>query len=203
MNPCVLITSHLNNSGKVEAAHNLIDFLQDKGLPIIFTGNFPIATEIQAQVDYTLHIKENPKINRVIHFNGKSSPDYGYAHLHQIGKGFMLCQSLGFEYVHHLNYDVMFEESDFNNLIEKGKEGEPVVYDWGPSNGFATNCFSFKTKTYLSSVEKNLHFYKNGNPPNIDPSWFCEVFFKWALEYSSIKLFTTKDIKYKTVVDAW
>lgn len=203
MNSCILITSHLNNSGKVEVAHNLVDFLQDKKLPIIFVGNFPISTEIQSQADYTLYIKENPKINRVIYFNGKSSPDYGYAHLHQIGKGFMLCQSLGFEYVHHLNYDVMFEESDFNNLIEKGKEGEPVVYDWGPSNGFATNCFSFKTKDYLSSVEKNLHFYQNGNPPNIDSSWFCEIFFKWALEYSGIKLSTTKDIKYKTVVDAW
>ncbi len=203
MNPCILITSHLNTSNKVGVAHKLVGFLQDKNLPIVFVGNFPIPIKIQSQVDYTLNIKENPQVNRILTFKGKSNPDYGYAHLHQIGKGFMLCQSLGFEYVHHLNYDVIFKENDFNNLIEKGKEGKPVVYDWGPSNGFATNCFSFKTKNYLDSVEKNLYFYRNGNPPNIDPSWFCEIFFKWALEYSGIKLSTTKDIKYESAINSW
>lgn len=203
MNTCILITSHLNTPDKIKVALDLLAFLKNKNLPIIFVGNFPLPTEIQSQVDYTLYIKENPKANRVIYFNGKSTPDYGYAHLHQIGKGFKLCQSLGFDYIHHLNYDVVFEEKDFNNLMEKGKEGKPIVYGWGPSNGFATNCFSFKIEDYLSSIEKNLHFYQNGNPPGIDPSWFCEIFFKWALEYSNMKLSTIKDIKYKTAINSW
>lgn len=203
MNTCILITSHLNTSNKIKVALDLLAFLKDKNLPIIFVGNSPIPIEVQSQADYALNIKENPKINRIVYFNGKSTPDYGYAHLHQIGKGFTLCQSLGFEYIHHLNYDIVFEEKEFGSLVKKGKEGKSIVYPWGPSNGFATNCFSFKTKDYLNSVEKNLHFYQNGNPPGIDPSWFCEIFFKWVLEYSGTKLSIIENIKYKTAINSW
>lgn len=199
MKSCILITSHLDKQVKVDIASNLVNFLQDKNLPIIFAGNFPLPQEIQFKSDYTLYIKENPKTlyNRKIIVGNKSHDDYGYAHLYQIGKGFLFCQSLGFEYVHHLNYDVLFEKKDFNTLIEKGKLGEPLVYSWGES-GFATDRFSIKTRDYLESVENNLHFYKNENPPNITKWWFAEVFFKWALNYNNINPPLTTDIKSKS-----
>ena len=204
MNTCILITSHLNESYKEQIALELLDFLSDKNLPIIFVGNYPLSQKIQSKSDYILYVKENPKtlFNRQLFFNGKNVNDYGYAHLHQIGKGFLLCQSLGFEYIHHLNYDITFTEENFTKLIEKGKLGEPIVYSWGPS-AFATNLFSIKSQDYLNSIEKDLHFYQNENPPNISGGWFCEVFFKWALNRNNLNPSITTDIEFHTAINSW
>lgn len=205
MNTCILVTSHLNNNDKIQVAHSILDFLTNKNFPIIFSGNYPIPLNVQSKTDYSFYIKENPKTihNRQLYFNGKSHDDYGYAHLHQIGKGFLLCQALGYGYVHHLNYDVVFTEENFSKLVKKGESKDPIVYGWGPSNGFATNCFSFKTQDYLNNVNNHLHFYKNENPPGIDNGWFAEIFFKWALNYSGVNLPITSDIKYKTAIHSW
>ena len=51
MSKCVLITSHLNLSKKCDAAHRLLDFLNDKGLPIILCGNHPILPELQKKAN--------------------------------------------------------------------------------------------------------------------------------------------------------
>ena len=180
----------------------MLDFLKDKNLPIIFTGNHPIPVEIQEKSDWTLNIKENPttKYFKKIYYDGEWSWDYGYAHLHQIGKGFLLGKSLGFDYIHHFNYDISIKEDDFNTLVERGKESKPIVYYWCP-HSLATQFFSIKTQDYLDSIEENLHFYLNENPPNVGISgikdnWYCEVFFKWALDYNNISYVETTDIKY-------
>lgn len=201
---CILISSHLNDSYKEQVALNLINSLQGKDLPIIFVGNYVIPPSIQKKSDWSLYIKENPTtlFNRVMVSNGKVAIDYGYAHLHQIGKGCLLAKSLGFNYVHHLNYDVIFEEEEFTKLIQKGKNNNPIVYEWGEF-GLATNAFSIKIQDYLDSVEHNLHFYKNENPPNIVNGWFCEVFFKWVLNYNNINFSITNDIRYQSIIDSW
>jgi len=214
MSPCILVTSHINNSEKIKVAHKLIDFLQDKKLPVIFAGNFPIPIEIQQKVDYTLNIKENPLPNRWALFWNQvltsmgwgentymeyKSWDYGYAHLHQICKGVKLCQSLGYDYVYHLNYDIEFTEENFNKFINRGKKGNPLFFPWGGKDNFATNIFALPCNLYVNSIEPTLHLYQEGTfeDPDLKKGWFCESFFKWAIEkHSKQKFYHTTDIPF-------
>lgn len=226
MNPCILITSHLNNSDKVEVAHNLVDSLQDKGLPIIFVGNFPIPQELQQKVDYTLNVKENPVANRSIvwwevhdnFLNSQDTPialhrivwDYGYAHLHQSIKGFKLCQSLGYDYVYHFNYDVEITNDNFTQILDRSVGGNCLLFPWGDlKRNAATNIYCIKTIDFLSSLEPLMSLYLNGNPP-IGPhpvldiaethdDWYCETFFRWALMQNSITPPLVEDISFKTL----
>jgi len=198
MNSCILITSHLNSSHKIEIALNLIQSLKDKSLPIVVVGNFPIPTEVQKEVTHSLFVNENPMVNR-ISFAWKHLPpnalgenlrgitsntDYGYAHLHQTLKGYKLCQSLGYDYVYHLNYDASITDEEYNKMITTTQEYTPMVFPWG-DDAISTACYGFKTTDYIDALEPRMHYYANCNPPR--PSgWFCETFFKWVLDDSGI-----------------
>ncbi len=195
MKTCILITSHLNNQAKIEAAHQQLDSLQDKGYPIIYAGNYAIPTNIQGRVNYTLYTKENPIANRGIvgwqwippkvgignnQYCMTAYPDYGYAHLYQTLIGFKFAKSLGYNYIIHLNYDILLN-NDVWGQLEKEIENKPnIVFKW--SKDYATNKYIFNVDNFITIMEKNLHFYKNGNPPGINKDWFCEVFFKWVIE---------------------
>ena len=208
MNPCVLITSHLNNPGKEKIAHNLVDFLQDKGLPVIFAGNFPISKDIQEKVDWTLYTKENPKANRNIYgwvklpdiewgndlYKFTMSIDYGYAHLLQTYRGFKLAQSLGYDHVIHFSYDISIDTENWNVLIEQIKLTPNIVWEWGSE--YSTEIYTFSTEKFIKIMEDTLHYYKNNNPPDIHRGdWFCEAFFKWAVDKSLVKPHVGKEIK--------
>ena len=201
MKTCILISSHLDTPVKLNVALELLDFLKISDLPVIFTGNFPLPIEIQEKCDWTLNIKENPPTKKIRHtrWEGKLYTCWGYAHLHQITNGFLLGKSLGFDYIHHINYDINFKEEDFNKIIEHGKDYKPLVYNWG-NDGFATNLFSIKTQDYLDSIVDKLHYYFNENPPGIKKGWICETFFQWALEQNNIYPTPTTDIQWRELI---
>lgn len=200
MNKCVLITSHLNLSEKCDAAHRLLDFLNDKGLPIIFAGNYFIPEEIQKKCDWVLYTKENPNVERfVILWKILSSidifdknlkcnvivRDHGYAHLMQIYRGFNLAKSLGFDYVIHLNYDIELVDDSWSKLISLIESNKNLVRPWS-ENCFATNFFYFSSDDYIKIMKENLDFYKNLNPPGLNENWICETFFHWVVRNSGI-----------------
>lgn len=199
MKTCILITSHLNNQAKINAAHQQLDFLQDKGYTIIYAGNYVIPTSIQNRVDYTLFTKENPLANRGIigwqwippkvgigdnQYCMTGYPDYGYAHLIQTYRGFQFAKNLGYEYIIHLNYDIIFEDGEWSKLKNEIEKRENIVFTWGKF--YATNKYTFNIDDFTSVMDKTLHFYKNGNPPGITKDWFCEAFLQWALERENI-----------------
>ena len=109
MNSCILITSHLSNQHKIDTILKNIESLQDKNLPIVIVGNHPIPVEVQQKASHSMFVNYNPIVNRTsiayyafpptsIGNNLRainSTPDYGYAHLHQTLEGFKLCDSLG------------------------------------------------------------------------------------------------------------
>jgi hypothetical protein len=205
MNSCILITSHLNNLDKLKVASNLLDILNKLNLPIIFAGNFPISTEIQEKTNYTIFHNYNPKTCSIrnMYFNGKVIIDYGYAHLSQILTGFKFCNNLGFDYVHHFNYDAILEEGEYERLIEKSKDGEFLYYPWG-NDGISTSLFSIKTKTLIDALEPNIEYYYNENPPGIRNNWFCEVFFEWVFLYTGLyeSLNNFCDIRHRLLVSS-
>lgn len=201
MNSCILITSHLNTPEKVEIADNLIkDLKQKTELPIILVGNYPLSLSLQHKVNYSLYTDYNPtaKNPRYIVWQGRSSLDYGYAHFTQILTAMKFIQNLGFEYAHHFNYDVVLEEGEFDRLIEKGSNGDFLYYAWG-NDGISTSFFSIKPKEFINTIEPNLHYYDNGNPPGIRDNWFAEVFFEWAFLQKYPNLSNYCDIEHKTV----
>lgn len=211
---CVLISSHLNTNEKINIALNTVNFLKEKNIPVIFTGNYYIPEEIQKNCDWSFYTKENPTINRGMNswyttpnvetFGRKLkvnyiSHDYGYAHLLQIYRGFNLAKSLNYDYVIYLNYDIILTEENWNT-IEKLTEdnrnlvhgrysytehGETIIID----NEVEAHIFCFKTDDLIHVLGQNLEFYKNSNqqdqPEVFD--WVCETFFKWMVDRSNVK----------------
>ena len=207
MNSCILITSHLNNQVKVNAALKLVDSLLNKNLPIIFTGNYPIPQEIQEKVDWVLYTKENPLVNRNIYgwnllpnlglgdnlYKYNMSPDYGYAHLLQAYRGFKLADSLGYEHVIHLNYDIEITPENWEKLTTQIQKSPNIIFSW--KKEYATNIYTFLIKDFIQIADKNFTYYVNNNPPNIHrQDWFCESFFRWMVENSEVLYHINKDI---------
>jgi hypothetical protein len=218
MNSCILITSHLNDPYKEKVALELLDFLQDQELPLIFVGNSPFSKKIQSKSDYTLNIKENPRGTRfttawyqipsnVLDMEcrlNKSSADYGLAHLHQTLIGFKFCKSIGYDYVYHLNYDMDLQPEAFNEFIHKGKLGEPLFFNWGREENAATNIYALKSEDYIDALEPKLDLYKNESEylsTILPEDWFAETFFRWVMEdYYKEKLKITTDIEFTSKV---
>ena len=207
MNSCVLITSHLNNDAKIKIALDQLKFLKEStNLPIIYVGNYIIPTSIQELADYTLHIKENPttKSNRTLQWNGRQSIDYGYAHLHQQLLGASLARAYKFEYIHHLNYDVILEKEHLNQLIEVGNVGRFQYHRWG-NDGLSTAKYSIKTSELTYILNSTLHYYYNENPPNLNGRFKAESFFKWAIKYTGLyeSVDDFSSMPYKLAVQSW
>lgn len=214
MNTCILITSHLSEPYKEQVALELLDFLSDKNLPIIFVGNYPLSQKIQSKSDYTLNIKENPRGTRftiawyqipsnVLDMDCKLvkvTADYGLAHLHQTLIGFKFCKSIGYDYVYHLNYDMDFQPEAFDKFIHKGKLGEPLFFNWGREENVATNIYALKSEDYINALEPKLDLYKNdsiGLDQILPVDWFAETFFRWVMEDFYQEKFTiTTDIEF-------
>lgn len=209
MNSCILITSHLNTIEKVRAAITQLEFLEKENnkLPIIYVGNYPIPDIIQhfSQVKECHYTTDNPttRNNRIMVIKGKGSIiDYGYAHLSQMLLGFNICKTLGFDYVHHFNYDVILEKGEYNRLLEKSKDYKFLYYNWG-EDSISTSFFSIPTQKFIDAVAPNTIFYYNENPPGIRNGWFFETYFKWVFlfskTYESLEDFS--DIKYNLIID--
>lgn len=198
MNSCIIITSYLDSPLKEQVALDLLDFLKDKNLPIIFVGNYKIPESIQEKSDWVLYTKENPKINRAmcvwsqIPYNPEFrvaavTPDHGYAHLLQAYRGFKLADSLGYDHVIHINYDMRFSNDDFQTILDNIKTDPNLVMWWGNKlNGYATNFYCFNVKDFISMSDEYLHFYANCNPPDIREGWYCEPFFEWMVKKSGV-----------------
>jgi len=188
---CILVSSHLNSLEKEEIALKTLTSLKESGLPIILVGNFPINTSLQEIADYTLHVKENPKVNRfmVIQNGGKRKtlPDHGFAHLHQISKGFYLCEALDYTYVYHFNYDVNIDKENLTKFLYKGLSNDFTWFSWG-DDGINLTLFSLPTKEFLNNIPPLLSFYrKNIDLPGITPDWYAERFIKRAFEINDVK----------------
>jgi len=200
INKCVVITSHVNNKMKVECALNLIKFLKGKDIPIVFVGNYYIPVEIQKECDWVLYTKENPKLNRYLNVWRDISNlekygrtlrfiqtyvEWGYAHLLQVYRGFKFIESLGYNYGIHFNYDVEMNDERWDQILSKVELGDNLVTAWS-GNAFATNLFCMNVGDLIPAMETNLNYYRDRNPPDIDPDWYCETFFKWMIMKSEI-----------------
>ncbi len=208
----------MNEPYKEQVALELLDFLSDKNLPIVFVGNYPLSQKIQSKSDYTLNIKENPRGTRStiawyqIHPSTlgmdcrlvRLEADYGVAHLHQTLIGFKFCKSIGYDYVYHLNYDMDLQPEAFDKFIHKGKLGEPLFFNWGREENAATNIYALKSEDYINALEPKLDLYKNdskGLDQILPVDWFAETFFRWVMkDFYQEKFTITTDIEFTSKV---
>lgn len=195
----ILVTSHLNNKHKIDVAKKQINQLkQYSNLPIIHASNYQVDSELQKLFDYTI-IKKNEQSNRYsMAWNSinipekyenyrliKLSHDYGYSHIDLMLFGFKFCKSIGLEYIYHINYDCIFEETHFNTFIQNGIKRNPNFYRYNLKNNnikITTQVFSINVDDFINAVEKKIHFYKDGVEStsfHLKKGWLCEEFFEW------------------------
>lgn len=213
MNPCILITSHLNNERKREVCERLIDYLKKFNLPIIHLGNYTIPEVLQSKTDYTIFMKDNPKIDRTINVwrsipesLGLGSnlkgwtivPDHGAAHTLSHLRGFLFASSVGYDYVYVINYDVKITEVDMIEMINQSKNYRPTCFidkhvD-NPEDGMSMNMFSISTSEYIKMCKKYLPLYLNNKLPSND--FYPEKFTRWMWDNENLtdKAFT--DLKF-------
>jgi hypothetical protein len=197
MNPCIIITSHLNNERKREVCEKLIDYLKEFNLPIIHLGNYTIPENLQSKTDYTIFMKDNPKVNRTINVwrsipnsAGIGSnlkgwtivPDHGYAHMLSHYRAILFANSIGYDYVYAINYDVKISKDNFLDMIKNSQNYKPVCFidrNIKPDIGMSFNLFSISTNDYIKAYKEKLMLYKNNNPP-LPSDWYPESFNRWV-----------------------
>lgn len=213
MNPCILITSHLNNGRKREVCKELLGFLKQFNLPIIHLGNYSIPEDLQAQTDYTIFMEDNPKIDRTINVwrslpediglgpNLKGwtiVPDHGAAHTLSHLRGFLFASSLGYDYVYAINYDVKIAKLDMLEMIKQSTNYKPTCFIdkhiANPEEGMSMNLFSISTNEYIEMCQSHLPYYLENNLPSND--FYPEKFTRWMWDNANItdKAFT--DLKF-------
>ena len=117
MKQVILITSHLNNSEKIDTVKKHVNEIKKfTNLPIVHASNFYVNEDVQELFDYTI-IKKNEKYNRygmawsIVNIQNtkykltKKALDHGFSHVDLMLYGFKMCKLLNFDYVYHLNYD--------------------------------------------------------------------------------------------------
>lgn len=204
MKKCILITSHLNNERKINAAKSLLTYLSDKGMTIILIGNHAIPYEFQDMCSWVIYGDENPKFNRYytahsfIWFEKYNKTlklsvnvdDHGFAHLLLMYRGFKFANDLGFDYVYHLNYDVKFMEDGWRILNDMIGDNNNVVKSWRNDQfGYETNFFCINLKEIISCFDNHLNEY-------LMNQYMCEPHFKIMLMKSNIKhhVLTSDDV---------
>lgn len=195
MNKCILITSHLDNDKKINSAKSLLNYLSDKGLPIIFIGNHKIPYEFQDICSWVIYGDENPHFDRYYipqstiwlnRYGGELKLnvkviDHGFAHLLLMYRGFRFAHTLGFDYVYHLNYDIEFLEDGWGILNNMIGPGNNIVKSWQDEHlGYETNLFCFRLNELILCFDEHLRNY----PMNQQT---CEVYFKSMITSSNIE----------------
>ena len=212
LSTCILINSYLNTPDKIEAAHQTIEFLADKGYPIYFIGNYPIPLEIQQKVNKCLFTDNNPSsARRVIgwkaYTNSQSTlipelgleegktlfrksihHEHGLAHFTQMYEGFKLAQSFGHNHVISLSYDLLLSDSEFSYLESEIEKSPNLVVDYSldPGISYEANIFTFLVDDFISIIDQKLHLFDT-NPQgvkDIRPDWIVENYFKWMVDSS-------------------
>jgi len=171
MHKCVLITSHLNSNKK----------WQKKSQWVFYTQENPKVTRYSHIWRVSPHIN---KFNKCLKYN-YILPDHGYAHLVQIYRGFQLADTLNYDYVIHLNYDIELTDLIWEKIVGATENFENLVRPWG-DQCFATDFFCFKTAELIEVFNESISYYENLNPPNIKDDWICETFFNWMINRSGV-----------------
>ena len=197
MKSVILITSHLNNSEKIDVCRKHVNELKKfTNLPIVHASNFYVDESIQQLFDYTV-IKKNKKSNRhaiawdIINIQNtnykliKKASDHGFSHVDLMLYGFKICKILNFDYVYHLNYDIELNEEEFKKFINNGSGKNEKFYTYNLINNnirITTNIFSIKVNDFINAVKPKLEIYRKGLDNGLfglKSGWLAEEFFEW------------------------
>lgn len=197
MKSVILITSHLNNSEKIETIKKHVNEIKKfTNLPIVHASNFYVNEDVQELFDYTI-IKKNEKSNRygmawsIVNIQNtkykltKLSSDHGFSHVDLMLYGFKMCKLLNFDYVYHLNYDIELNEEEFKKFINNGLDKNEKFYVYNLINNnirITTTIFSIKVNDFINAVESKLEIYRKGLNNNLfglKKGWLSEEFFEW------------------------
>lgn len=131
MKTCFLITTYCDTDTKINSLKDTIDRIKHYGYDIILYNHYPISTDVQYDVNFSIYDKSNPVLwdmtNRsIIHWirilNSpykitRIMPDYGYAVAQQWKRGIQFVYNMGYDRVYVINYDTKFSE-EFLGKVE-------------------------------------------------------------------------------------
>jgi len=194
-----LITSYCDTEEKITALKGCLDNLKSFDLPICFHDAYGLNDP--PQVDYYIRDTSNPMpdlYTRNLYTRKEICPnviinshslDYGAAAMHQAKSGILYLESLGYELVHLLNYDVFVDYNFFTQTCQPASYDNSVVfYQWGDSRerGLNSGFYSMQTKAcketlssmsiadYIAQVPPEGHFedylentVSNSDIPNV------------------------------------
>jgi len=197
MKPVILITSHLNSSEKIDTIKKHVNKIKKfTNLPIVHASNYYVNEEIQELFDYTV-IKKNEKSNRysiawdTVDIDGKTynltktAQDHGFSHIDLMLYGFKVCETLSFDYVYHLNYDVELDKENIDEFINNGLEKTNRFYSYKEINNdirITNNIFSIEVNEFINAVSSKLEIYRSSLDNNLfglKSGWLSEEFFEW------------------------
>ena len=122
MSNLVCITSHCNNSEKIQFLKEKIKLLKQNKKNILLISHIPLDKDIVASVDHFIYDKINPLLQypekysvvwKLININNdvwrliSYNPDYGWCHLNQLKIISNYCKKLQYETYTFFNYDTV------------------------------------------------------------------------------------------------
>jgi autotransporter strand-loop-strand O-heptosyltransferase len=194
----------------------LINKLKVYNCPILLCGHYPIKPEIVEMADYFLYTNDNDLLlNKDFEKFGVKSDrwtnlgsyiivnkrpfHHDYAIWKTMDKAFKYVESLGYKYIHFLEYDNLPEEIQYRQaFMEYVRNNDAVVYEYEKDsiksdNPYsATYIFSIRTETAIktiNTIKSKEEFFQN--KPD---SWQLEKNFYQSLKQVTNSIFVSKYI---------
>jgi len=175
MSNLVCITSHCNNSEKIQFLKEKIKLLKQNKKNILLISHIPLDKDIVASVDHFIYDKINPLLQypekysvvwKLININNDAwrlisyNPDYGWCHLNQLKIISNYCKKLQYETYTFFNYDTLITD-DILKFVRNTKynifSSTPTVQD-NPLTASFPNVIFFQLKK--DDLEKLVLFDK-------------------------------------------
>lgn len=153
-----IVLSHADTQRRKELLKDCVSSLEGE---IIVSANYPLDSEIQSNVDWVIHSKENPILVKddyqkygvnYVHWytdqNGEKQYktfeyEHGYAAYELTRAGLAWAKTLGKKYVHVINYDYLISKSTLQEHKRLLEDKDIILY--------TNDEWDLKEKTYCSA----------------------------------------------------
>jgi len=183
-----LVTSFCDNIEKIQLLKETIKYLKSLNIPICVHDAVGIGEDLtEVGANYVIIDPSNPipaLTERNVYYSwplpcnddivlNTHSPDVGGAAVYQLRSGLLYLDSLGYDIVHVINYDVFIDDDFFTNTAApNAAHHDAVLYYWGTLRGFGFSSIfysinlhqcnkiirSVSSADYVATVPHDGHF---------------------------------------------
>lgn len=182
MKEVIIVNCFLNNRKKEEVAINCIRQLKKTGFDVMVVSHYDIPYSVRALCDFYIYDKNNTIITEQTDYYSYETDSlswkvktphsaHSYAALTSIKNGVYLCKSMGYDFFHHIEYDVILSDSDINILknLSKNLEDKYGYFDlynlYSHYKGISMLYFSCYVDEFIKTfdIPNNKKSYLDGS----------------------------------------